>query len=146
MYTKSASDADFVVSVCTGSALLAKAGILDGVEATSNKMNFKWVKEQGHFKNSRLKILGLKPSDTDAHIPQFLIIANTEKTGREVLHTRSEQGNAKDQQTRDKRKAQRVAAAIQRDCFDKRTGAASSRGAGFTSHLFFREKNDPSFI
>lgn len=33
-------DAEIVTSVCSGSALLAKAGILDGHKATSNKMYF----------------------------------------------------------------------------------------------------------
>ncbi len=33
-----------VLSVCTGSALLAKAGVLDGRNATSNKKAFGWVK------------------------------------------------------------------------------------------------------
>lgn len=37
----------FVASICTGSALLAKAGILDGKKATSNKMAFDWVATQG---------------------------------------------------------------------------------------------------
>ncbi|ACA84403.1 DJ-1/PfpI family protein [Shewanella woodyi] len=32
-----------VFSICTGSALLAKAGILDGVNATTNKMAYQWV-------------------------------------------------------------------------------------------------------
>jgi putative intracellular protease/amidase len=38
--------ADYVTSVCTGSALLAKAGILDGLRATTNKMGFDWVAGQ----------------------------------------------------------------------------------------------------
>jgi putative intracellular protease/amidase len=33
-----AEEAKIVASVCTGSALLAKAGILDGKKATSNKL------------------------------------------------------------------------------------------------------------
>jgi len=33
--------------VCTGSALLAAAGLLDGYRATSNKRAFGWVGEQG---------------------------------------------------------------------------------------------------
>lgn len=43
-----ASDASaLVTTVCTGSALLARTGRLDGVSATSNKAAFKWVMEQG---------------------------------------------------------------------------------------------------
>jgi putative intracellular protease/amidase len=38
---------NFVFSVCTGSALLAKAGLLDGKKATSNKKAFEWVIMQG---------------------------------------------------------------------------------------------------
>lgn len=34
----------YCLSVCTGSALLAKAGILEGRRATSNKRAFQWVK------------------------------------------------------------------------------------------------------
>jgi transcriptional regulator GlxA family with amidase domain len=37
----------YVTSVCTGSALLAKAGILDDRKATSNKRAFTWVASQG---------------------------------------------------------------------------------------------------
>jgi transcriptional regulator GlxA family with amidase domain len=35
------------LTVCTGSALLAKTGLLDNHEATSNKMAFEWVKNIG---------------------------------------------------------------------------------------------------
>ncbi len=38
--------AEYVTSVCTGSALLARAGVLDGVQATTNKMAFQWVASQ----------------------------------------------------------------------------------------------------
>jgi putative intracellular protease/amidase len=42
-----ASQARFVTSVCTGSALLARTGVLDGKKATSNKRAFDWVVSQG---------------------------------------------------------------------------------------------------
>lgn len=42
-----ASNAEFVTSVCTGSGVLAAAGILDGYRATSNKRAFAWACEQG---------------------------------------------------------------------------------------------------
>jgi transcriptional regulator GlxA family with amidase domain len=42
-----ASQAELVTSVCTGAGLLARAGLLDGRSATSNKFAFDWVKRQG---------------------------------------------------------------------------------------------------
>ncbi len=38
---------EYVLTVCTGSALLARTGLLDGLRATSNKRSLKWVMEQG---------------------------------------------------------------------------------------------------
>ena len=38
---------DYVLTVCTGSALLAKSGLLDDREATSNKRAFSWVMTNG---------------------------------------------------------------------------------------------------
>ena len=42
-----AQTAQFVATVCTGAALLARTGLLDGRKATSNKAAFGWVMEQG---------------------------------------------------------------------------------------------------
>jgi transcriptional regulator GlxA family with amidase domain len=42
-----AGGADLVTSVCTGSAVLAAAGLLDGYRATSNKRSFAWARAQG---------------------------------------------------------------------------------------------------
>ncbi|KAL7939342.1 class I glutamine amidotransferase-like protein [Trichoderma chlorosporum] len=37
----------FLLTVCTGSSLAARAGVLDGKNATSNKISFEWVMSQG---------------------------------------------------------------------------------------------------
>ncbi len=38
---------NYVLTVCTGTALLAKTGLLDSKRATSNKLAFDWVTTQG---------------------------------------------------------------------------------------------------
>lgn len=42
-----ADASSYVLTVCTGSALLARSGLLDGRQATSNKRAFSWVESMG---------------------------------------------------------------------------------------------------
>ncbi len=44
--TSLANNAQWVLSVCTGSALLAKAGVLNNKQATSNKLSWQWASAQ----------------------------------------------------------------------------------------------------
>jgi putative intracellular protease/amidase len=46
-----ANKSKFVLTVCTGSALLAKTGLLDGKKATSNKRAFSWTITNGALVN-----------------------------------------------------------------------------------------------
>jgi putative intracellular protease/amidase len=41
--TEAAKSADYILTVCTGSALLAKTYLLDGKKATTNKRSFEWT-------------------------------------------------------------------------------------------------------
>lgn len=43
-----AAQAEYVTSVCTGSGVLAAAGLLREHRATSNKRAFDWARQQGH--------------------------------------------------------------------------------------------------
>lgn len=51
MIKEKANVSDYVFTVCTGSALLAKSGLLDEKEATSNKRAFSWVVTNGENVN-----------------------------------------------------------------------------------------------
>ncbi|MBT1065486.1 DJ-1/PfpI family protein [Bowmanella sp. Y26] len=44
--SRQASSAKYITAVCTGSALLARAGVLTGKSATTNKLAFHWVASQ----------------------------------------------------------------------------------------------------
>ncbi|MEJ8571135.1 DJ-1/PfpI family protein [Microbaculum marinum] len=44
---EAAARAELVTSVCTGAALLARAGLLDGRGATTNKMSWDWATAHG---------------------------------------------------------------------------------------------------
>jgi len=43
-----ASECEYVLCVCTGSALLSKTGLLDDRKATSNKISWEWVVNQNN--------------------------------------------------------------------------------------------------
>lgn len=43
---KLAEQTPHVASICTGAALLAKTGLIDGIKATTNKRAFKWATSQ----------------------------------------------------------------------------------------------------
>jgi len=44
---RASSNSDMTTTVCTGTALLARTGLLDHRPATTNKMAWEWVKSQG---------------------------------------------------------------------------------------------------
>jgi transcriptional regulator GlxA family with amidase domain len=46
---KQAPGAKYILSVCNGSAILARAGLLDGKKATTNKMQFSEIKARFSF-------------------------------------------------------------------------------------------------
>jgi transcriptional regulator GlxA family with amidase domain len=48
-------ESEYVLSICTGSALLAKTELLNDKKATSNKMSFNWVIEQNKEVNWQKK-------------------------------------------------------------------------------------------
>lgn len=48
MIKELAERGEYCLSICTGSALLAKAGVLDGKKATSNKKAFDWAAASSH--------------------------------------------------------------------------------------------------
>ena len=41
--------AEYILTICTGSGLLARTGLLDGLLATSNKNAFDWAVQQGQY-------------------------------------------------------------------------------------------------
>jgi len=45
--TKFAEASRYCLTVCTGAALLAKTGLLDGLRATTNKLSYPWATAQG---------------------------------------------------------------------------------------------------
>ncbi|NJI73260.1 DJ-1/PfpI family protein [Sphingobacterium kitahiroshimense] len=45
-FKKLAESAPHVASICTGAAILAKTGLIDGLKATTNKRAFKWATSQ----------------------------------------------------------------------------------------------------
>ena len=47
LIARASGDSEMTATVCTGAALLARSGLLDQRPATSNKLAWDWVKEQG---------------------------------------------------------------------------------------------------
>jgi len=46
-FSKLAAASSHIASICTGAAILARAGLLDNRKATTNKKSFEWVTIQG---------------------------------------------------------------------------------------------------
>lgn len=44
---RASRNAEYILTVCTGSALLARTGVLDGRKATTNKLAYGWATAQG---------------------------------------------------------------------------------------------------
>lgn len=69
-----ARPASLVTSVCTGSAVLAAAGLLDGHRATPNKAAFEWVREQSEKVEWIAQARWVEDRDRrGTHSPRFMV-------------------------------------------------------------------------
>ena len=69
-----------------------------------------FYREQRTFRDLSVEDFGLRPTDTDTHVPQFLILTKSKQTAvegaafREMFRTRSEAGKQKDKDRKNKNK------------------------------------------
>ena len=76
-----------------------------------------FYRDQRNFRYLSVEDVGLRPTDTDTHVPQFLLLTKTKEEStegpafREIFRTRSEAGKAHDKARKNKHKwAKRQAA------------------------------------
>ena len=81
-----------------------------------------WYRGQRASRDLSVQEFGLRAADTDAHVPQFLLLTKSKEDGttaasrRSIFHARSEQGKARDNERKNrnraaKREAERAEAA-----------------------------------
>ena len=91
-----------------------------------------WYREQRTFRDLSVQDFGLRATDTDAHVPQLLIVTKSKEEGttassrRSICHARSEQGKARDKERKNRNRAAKMEAAKAEAAAKAQTAASSS--------------------
>ena len=103
-----------------------------------------WYKEQFNFENMTVEDFGLRSTDQDTHVPQFLmltkspIMATEGQEYRKIFRTRSDEGKQKDKDRRNRkryeqRQAKRQESSIMRSSSSKAASTSASSKSDATS-------------